>query len=203
MSKENTKSVPAPATAFKSVKEVESQAKTRMEKVITDLQHEMSNIRTGRASINLLDHVHVDYYGTSTPINQVGTLHVPEPFMITIQPWDNSQIAMIEKAIRNSDLGLNPGNDGKIIRVPIPQLTEERRKEFVKKLHHVAEEHRVSLRNIRRDANDAVKKLLKDKLVSEDEDRRAHEEIQKMIDSFMVKIDAASKGKEREILEIK
>ena len=203
MSKENVKPAPAPSTAFKSLKEVEAQAKTRMEKVMADLQHEMSNIRTGRASINLLDHVHVDFYGTSTPINQVGTLHVPEPFMITIQPWDTSQIAMIEKAIRNSDLGLNPGNDGKIIRVPIPQLTEERRKDFVKKLHHVAEEHRVSLRNIRRDANDSGKKLLKDKLVSEDEDRRAHEEIQKLIDGYMLKIDIASNAKEREILEIK
>ena len=203
MSKDNPKSEAAPSTAFKSVKEVETQAKTRMEKVITDLQHEMSNIRTGRASINLLDNVHVDFYGTSTPINQVGTLHVPEPFMITIQPWDTSQIAMIEKAIRNADMGLNPGNDGKIIRVPIPQLTEERRKDFVKKLHGVAEEHRVSLRNIRRDANDGVKKLLKDKLVSEDEERRAHDEIQKLIDGFMLKIDIASKGKEREILEIK
>ena len=203
MSKDNLKPAAAPATAFKSLKEVEAQAKTRMEKVLTDLQHEMLNIRTGRASINLLDNVHVDSYGTSTPINQVGTLHVPEPFMITIQPWDTSQIAMIEKAIRNSDLGLNPGNDGKIIRVPIPQLTAERRKDFVKKLHHVAEEHRVSLRNVRRDANEGSKKLLKDKLVSEDEDRRAHDEIQKLIDGYMLKIDIASKGKEREILEIK
>ena len=203
MTKDNSKSTAAPSTTLNSVKEVETQAKTRMEKVITDLQHETSNIRTGRASISLLDNVHVDYFGTSTPINQVGTLHVPEPFMITIQPWDTSQIAMIEKAIRNSDLGLNPGNDGKIIRVPIPQLTEERRKDFVKKLHHVAEEHRVSLRNIRRDANDAVKKLLKEKLVSEDEEHRSHEEIQKLIDGYMLKIDIASRGKEREILEIK
>ncbi len=203
MTKDNSKTAAAPSTTLNSVKEVETQAKTRMEKVITDLQHEMSNIRTGRASISLLDNVHVDYFGTSTPINQVGTLHVPEPFMITIQPWDTSHIAMIEKAIRNSDLGLNPGNDGKIIRVPIPQLTEERRKDFVKKLHHVAEEHRVSLRNIRRDANDAVKKLLKEKLVSEDEEHRSHEEIQKLIDGYMLKIDIASRGKEREILEIK
>ena len=203
MTKDNSKTAAAPSTTLNSVKEIETQAKTRMEKVITDLQHETSNIRTGRASISLLDNVHVDYFGTSTPINQVGTLHVPEPFMITIQPWDTSQIAMIEKAIRNSDLGLNPGNDGKIIRVPIPQLTEERRKDFVKKLHHVAEEHRVSLRNIRRDANDAVKKLLKEKLVSEDEEHRSHEEIQKLIDGYMLKIDIASRGKEREILEIK
>ena len=188
---------------LKTVKEVEAHAKSRMEKVITDLQHEMSNIRTGRANIGLFDHVHVDYYGVSTPLNQVGTLHVPEPFMITIQPWDASQIAMIERAIRNSDLGLNPGNDGKLIRVPIPQLTEERRKEFVKKLHIVAEEHRVSLRNVRRDSNDSVKKLLKEKLISEDDDRRAHEEIQKMVDAYMLKIDIASRIKEKEILEIK
>ncbi len=203
MSKENTKSAPAPTSTFKNVKEVETQAKSRMDKVISDLQHEVSSIRTGRASINLFEHVHVDYYGESTPLNQVGTLHVPEPFMVTIQPWDVSQIGMIEKAIRSSDLGLNPGNDGKIIRVPIPQLTEERRKEFVKKLHGVAEEHRVSLRNIRRDANESVKKLVKDKLISEDEDRRAHDEIQKLIDSYMIKIDLASRTKEKEILEIK
>src|SRR3954463_9178890 len=170
MSKENIKPAAPTSLTFKSVKEVEANAKNRMDKVLTDLQHEMANIRTGRASINLLDNVHVDYYGTSTPINQGGTPHVPEPFMITIQPWDTSQIAMIEKAIRNSDLGLNPGNDGKIIRVPIPQLTEERRKDIVKKLHHVVEEHRVSLRNVRRDSNENVKKLLKDKLISEDDD---------------------------------
>jgi ribosome recycling factor len=198
---------PAPSApsgiTFKSVKEVENNAKTRMDKVMTDLQHEMSNIRTGRASINLFDNIHVDYYGTPTPLNQVGTLHVPEPFMVTIQPWDASQIAMIEKAIRNSDLGLNPGNDGKLIRVPIPQLTEERRREFVKKLHHVAEEHRVSLRNVRRDANDAVKKLVKEKLISEDDERRALDEIQKVTDGFMTKIDSASRAKEKEIMDIK
>lgn len=188
---------------FKSVKEIENNAKGRMEKVLTDLQHEMSNIRTGRASVNLLDSVKIDYYGTPTPINQVGTLHVPEPFMITIQPWDTSQIAIIEKAIRNSDLGLNPGNDGKIIRVPIPQLTEERRKEFVKKLHHVAEEHRVSLRNVRRDANEQVKKLVKDKLISEDDDRRAHDEIQKLTDGYTQRLEAAVKAKDKDIMEVK
>jgi ribosome recycling factor len=188
---------------FKSVKEIENNAKGRMDKVITDLQNEMAHIRTGRASIGLLDSVKIDYYGTPTPINQVGTLHVPEPFMITIQPWDTSQIGLIEKAIRNSDLGLNPGNDGKIIRVPIPQLTEERRKEFVKKLHHVAEEHRVSLRNVRRDANEHVKKLLKDKLISEDDERRAHDEIQKLTDSYTQKLELAAKAKEKDIMEVK
>jgi ribosome recycling factor len=145
----------------------------------------------------------VDYFGTPTPVNQVGTLHVPEPFMITIQPWDSSLIGPIEKAIRNSELGLNPSNDGKLIRVPIPQLTEERRKEFVKKLHQIAEEHRVSMRNVRRDANEQVKKLLKDKAISEDEDRRAHDEIQKLVDSYIGKLDAAAKAKEKDILEVK
>ena len=135
--------------------------------------------------------------------HQIANLHVPEPSLITIQPWDISQIGAIEKAIRTSDLGLNPANDGKIIRVPIPPLTEERRKEIVKRLHHIAEEHRVALRNIRRDANESIKKLLKDKAISEDEDRRAHDDVQKMTDAHIQKIDAASKTKEKEILEIK
>jgi ribosome recycling factor len=196
---------PEPQTSgqFKSVKEIENNAKSRMDKVIADLQNEMAHIRTGRASVSLLDGVKIDFFGTPTPINQVGTLHVPEPFMITIQPWDTSQIGVIEKAIRNSDLGLNPGNDGKIIRVPIPQLTEERRKEFVKKLHHVAEEHRVGLRNIRRDANEHVKKLLKDKLISEDDDRRAHDEIQKLTDGYIQRLEQAAKTKEKDIMEVK
>jgi ribosome recycling factor len=174
-----------------------------MEKVLTDLQHEMSGIRTGRASVSIFDMLRVDYYGTPTPLNQLANLHVPEPSLITIQPWDISQIGAIEKAIRTSDLGLNPANDGKIIRVPIPPLTEERRKEIVKRLHHIAEEHRVALRNIRRDANEHIKKLLKDKAISEDEDRRAHDDVQKMTDAHIQKIDAASKTKEKEILEIK
>src|SRR3954469_2889911 len=195
------KEQPAATNQQKTVKDVENGARSRMEKVLTDLQHAMGAIRTGRASVNLLDSVKVDYFGTPTPVNQVGTLHVPEPFMITIQPWDSSMIGPIEKAIRTSDLGLNPGNDGKLIRVPIPQLTEERRKEFVKKLHHVAEDHRVSMRNARRDANEQVKKLVKDKLISEDEDRRAHEEIQKMTDAYIQKLDAAAKAKEKDILE--
>lgn len=193
----------ASTNQFKSVKDIDSAAKLRMDKVLLDLQHEMSNIRTGRASISLFDNVKIDYYGTATPINQVGTLHVPEPFMITIQPWDTSQIGLIEKAIRNSDLGLNPGNDGKIIRVPLPQLTEERRKDFVKKLHGVAEDHRVSLRNIRRDANDQLKKMLKDKAISEDDEKRALEEIQKLTDSYSQKLETAVKAKEKDILEVK
>lgn len=194
----------APTTqTFANIRNVENHAKTRMDKVLTDLQHEMAGIRTGRASVSIFDNLRVDYYGTPTPINQVANLHVPEPTLITIQPWDVSQIAAIEKAIRVSDLGLNPANDGKIIRVPIPALTEERRKEIVKRLHNIAEDHRVALRNIRRDANEHLKKLLKDKTISEDEERRALDEVQKMTDGHIQKIDQASKGKEKEILEIK
>ncbi len=190
-------------STFQNVKEVEAHAKGRMEKVLSGLQHDMASIRTGRASINLFDGVRVDYYGTPTPLSQVGTLHVPEPSMVTVQPWDATLINVIEKAIRSADLGLNPANDGKLIRIPIPPLTEERRKEFVKKLHHIAEDHRVSVRNIRRDANESLKKLLKDKLISEDDERRALDEVQKMTDGQMAKLDQAAKVKEKEILEIK
>lgn len=191
------------AIAFQSIKDVEANIKSRMEKAISDLQHEMASIRTGRASLGILDHIRVDSYGTPMPLNQLANLHVPEPNLITIAPWDVSQIGPIEKAIRVSDLGLNPSNDGKLIRLPIPPLTEERRKEMVKRLHGVAEHHRVSVRNIRRDGNEGVKKLLKDKKITEDEDKRAHDEIQKLTDSYMQKIDQASKTKEKEILEIR
>jgi ribosome recycling factor len=194
---------PPAAASFNSIKDVENHVRTRMEKAIGDLQHEMATIRTGRATLGLLDHIRVDYYGTPSPLNQVATLHVPEPSLITIQPWDVSQIGPIEKAIRVSDLGLNPSNDGKIIRLPIPPLTEERRKELVKRLHGVAEHHRVSVRNIRRDGNEAVKALLKDKKVTEDDDKRAHDEIQKLTNGYMEKIDQAARTKEKEILEIK
>jgi len=193
----------AGAQTFETLQQVEGHAKTRMEKVLGDLQHTMSTIRTGRASISLLEPVRVNYYGTPTPLNQVASLHVPEASLIVVQPWDMSQIGAIEKAIRGADLGLNPVNDGKLVRVPIPPLTEERRKELVKHLHSVAEEHRVALRNVRRDANEAVKKLLKDKTISEDDDRRAHDEIQKLTDTQMQKLDQAAKAKEKEILELK
>jgi ribosome recycling factor len=163
----------------------------------------MASIRTGRASLGILDHIRVDYYGSPTPLNQVANLHVPEPSLITIQPWDVSQIGPIERAIRVSDLGLNPSNDGKLIRLPIPPLTEERRKELVKRLHGVAEHHRVAVRNIRRDGNEAVKKLLKDKKITEDDEKKAHDEIQKLTDAYMEKIDFAAKSKEKEILEIR
>ena len=170
---------------------------------MSDLQHAMATIRTGRASISLLDNIRVDYYGTPTPLNQIGNLHVPEPTLITVQPWDVSQIGAIEKSIRASDLGLNPANDGKIVRIPIPPLTEERRKDLVKHLHTVAEDHRVAIRNIRRDSNEAVKKLLKDKKIAEDEERRGLDEIQKMTNTYMDKLDTAAKNKEKEIMEIK
>ena len=174
-----------------------------MEKVLADLQHEMANIRTGRASIGLLDSVRVDYFGTATPLNQVAQLHVPEPAMITVQPWDASLIGAIEKSIRNADLGVNPSNDGKTIRIPIPPLTEERRRDLAKKLSHLAEERRVGMRNARRDANEDLKKLLKDKLISEDDQRLALDSIQKLTDGQIGKIDAMSKAKEKEILELK
>ena len=184
-------------------KQVEANCKTRMEKSLVDLAHAMTSVRTGRANASMLDNVRVDYFGTPTPISQVGTISVPEAGMLTISPWDSTVIAAIERAIRSAELGFNPSNDGKLIRIPIPSLNEERRKELAKKLHGMAEDHRVSLRNIRRDANDQVKKLMKDKLVSEDEEKRSHEEIQKMIDAFTKKVDEAAKAKEKEIMEIR
>lgn len=190
------------SSTFTSLKDVEANAKSRMEKALGDLQHALSTIRTGRASVSVFDNVRVDYYGTPTPLNQLANLHVPEPTMITIQPWDVSQIGAIEKAILSADLGLNPANDGKIIRVPIPALTEERRKEIAKRLLGIAEDHRVSLRNIRRDANEHMKKLLKDKTISEDDERRGLDEVQKMTDGYVAKIDATAKAKEKEIMAI-
>jgi ribosome recycling factor len=194
---------PSGGSTFKNIKEVEANARARMEKVLADVQQEMAHIRTGRASIGLLDSVRVDYYGSPVPLNQVAQLHVPEPAMITVQPWDSSTIGAIEKAIRNSDLGLNPSNDGKIVRVPIPPLTQERRRDLAKKLSHIAEERRVGMRNIRRDANEHLKKMLKDKQISEDEERQALDAIQKLTDAEISKIDQAAKAKEKEILEFK
>jgi ribosome recycling factor len=186
-----------------TVAEIEASARQRMEKALTDLQHAMAAIRTGRASIHLLDNIRVDYYGTPTPLNQVANLHVPEPGMITVQPWDVSLLGLIEKVIRTSDLGINPANDGKIIRLPIPPLTEERRKELAKKIHGIAEEHRVAVRNIRRDSNEQIKKLSKEKKISEDDDRKGQDEMQKLTDAFMKRLDDAAKAKEKEVLDIK
>jgi ribosome recycling factor len=188
---------------FTTVKEVEAHAKQRMEKVLTDMQSDAASIRTGRASINLLDSIHVEAYGMRSPLSHVATLHVPEPALITVQPFDKSQIKAIETAIRQSDLGLNPSNDGNLIRLPIPPLNTERRKELVKKLLGLAEDHRVAIRNIRRDANDSVKKLLKDKAISEDDERRALEDNQKLTDGAIAKLDVIAKAKEKELMDIK
>lgn len=185
------------------IKETMSQTKTRMGKALEDFRHELATVRTGRASAALLDHIKVEYYGTPTPLNQVATLGVPEPSLLTVQPWDVSLIGLIDKAIRSSDLGLNPVNDGKTLRVPIPPLTEERRKELVKHLHRVLEDHRTAVRNIRRDANESLKKLLKDKKISEDDEKRGLEDIQKLTDEHMEKLESQGKGKEKEILEMR
>ena len=185
------------------VKETLAQAKTRMSKALEDFRHELATVRTGRASASLLEHIKVEYYGTPTPLNQVATLGVPEPSLLTVQPWDPSLLGVIDKAIRSSDLGLNPVNDGKILRVPIPPLTEERRKELVKHLHKVLENHRTAIRSIRRDSNEELKRLLKDKKISEDEDKRALDDVQKLTDEFIEKLDAQGTSKEKEILEMR
>ena len=182
--------------------EVLKEARKRMEKVEADLRAELGTLRTGRASVTLLDHVKVDYYGTPTPIREVGKLSVGDPTTLLVQAWDVSLLPHIEKAIRSSDLGLNPANDGKVIRVPIPALTDERRKEMVKHLHKVLEDHRTAVRNIRRDVNDSFKKLLKDKKMSEDEERKGLAEAQKLTDQFIARIDEMGKNKEKEILAV-
>ena len=185
-----------------NLKDITPEAKRRMEKAMEDLRVELAGIRTGRASVNLLEHVKVDYYGTPTPVNQVATLSVADAGMLIVQPWDVTQLPVIEKAIRAADLGLNPMNDGKVVRVPVPPLNEERRRDMVKHLHKAAEDHRVAVRNIRRDANEHVKRLVKDKKISEDEDRKAHEEVQKLTDDFIKKIDELSKSKEVEVMKV-
>ena len=182
------------------ISEVLGETKGRMKKTIEDLTRELSLIRTGRASVHVLDQVTVDYYGSPTPVNQVATLHAPEPSLITIQPWDVSQIGQIERAIMTADLGLNPNNDGKIIRVPIPPLTEERRKALARQVGKIAEEHRTAVRQIRRDANEQLKTLQKEKEISEDEEYRSIEEVQKITNDFVTQIDSLSKAKETEIL---
>jgi len=173
-----------------------------MRSTVDTLLRELGTMRTGRASVAMLDNVRVDYYGTLTPLNQVGNLAVPDPTLITLQPWDPSLLPAIEKAIRTSDLDLNPQNDGKIIRIPIPSLTEERRKNLVKVAHKHAEEARVAVRNVRRDANEHLKKLLKDHDVSEDDEKHALAEVQKLTDQHIEEIGAALKKKEAEIMEV-
>jgi ribosome recycling factor len=185
------------------IKETLARARANMGKSVEEFQHELATVRTGRASTSLLDHLKVDYFGTPTPLNQVSTLSVPDPTLITIQPWDPGLLGAIEKAIRASDLGLNPMNDGKIVRVPIPPLTEERRKDLVKHVHGILEKHRLTVRNLRREANEELKKILKEKSISEDDERRGLEETQKLTDEFIGKLEGLEKSKEREILEMK
>ena len=180
-----------------------SQAKIRMEKAVEDFRKELSGVRTGRANVSLLDHVRVDYHGTSMPINQLGTLSVPDATMIMISPWDTSAVPMIDKAIRTTDLGLNPTNDGKVVRVPIPPLTEDRRRDLVKHIHKVLENHRTAVRNIRRDIKEAVEKLEKDKKMSEDDRKRTLDELEKLTHSETKKIEDLSASKEKEVMEIK
>lgn len=183
-------------------KEIMTQMKARMDKSVEDFKHALTSIRTGRANVGLIDHIKVEYYGTPTPLHQLSALAVADPTLITVQPWDVSQLGAIEKAIRTADLGLNPVNDGKIIRVPIPSLTEERRKEIVKHLHKVLEDHRTAVRNIRRDENERVKKALKDKTLSEDDEKKTLEEIQKLTNQYIEKLDNLAKNKEKEIMEV-
>jgi len=174
----------------------------RMETVIDDFQRKLATVRTGRAAVSLLDSVMVDYYGTMTPLNQMASVHAPEPAMLTVQPWDQTQVATIEKAVRAADLGLNPSNDGKLVRIPIPPLTEERRKQLVKQVHEIAEDHRTAVRNIRRDSNERLKKMLKDKQISEDNERDGLEEVQKLTNNYIGKIDELTKSKETELTNV-
>lgn len=190
-------------TTIANSKDALAQARARMEKAVEDFRRELSSVRTGRANVTLLDHVRVDYHGTPMPLNQLGTLTVPDPMMIVISPWDPSAVPLIDKAIRSTDLGLNPTNDGKVVRVPIPSLTQDRRKDMVKHLHKVLENHRTAVRNIRRDIKESVEQLEKEKKISEDELKRATEELDKVTHSETKKIEDLLAAKEREVLELK
>jgi len=182
--------------------EMIKKTRSRMEKVVQGFQGNLSSLRTGRAAVSLLDQIVVDYYGTPTPINQVGTLAAPDPTLLTIQPWDVTLLVVIEKAILTSDLGLNPSNDGKIIRIPIPPLTEERRKQLARNVGKILEEHRTSLRNIRRDENEEIKRMFKEKQFSEDDERKLLEEIQKLTDQFVTTVEELANKKREEILTV-
>src|SRR5499427_2971733 len=185
-----------------AIKDEVAQVRKRMEKAIDDIRKELATIRTGRASISILDNIQVDYYGVPTPINQVAQLATPEATLVTVQPYDVSLVGPIEKSIRASDLGLNPSNDGRLIRIPIPALTEERRKQLAKHVHKVLEDHRTAVRNIRRDINDHLKKMLKDKAISEDDEKKTLEEIQKLTDDYVKKLEEVAKNKETEIMKV-
>jgi ribosome recycling factor len=185
-----------------ALKEIYQQLKSRMDKAVEDLRTNLAAARTGRASVNMIDTVKVACYGSEMPLNQLSQVHAPEAQMLTVQPFDPCIMGDIEKAIRAAGLGLNPQNDGKIIRIPIPPLTEDRRKDMVKHLHKILEDHRTAVRNVRRDGNDAIKKALKDKKVSEDEERRALDEIQKLTDDEIKKMEELSKNKEKELMTV-
>ncbi len=178
------------------------QLQARMEKTIQALRSELATIRTGRANAALLDHVRVEYYGSMVPLNQVGNISVPEPRMLVVAPWEKSLLGAIEKAIQSSDLGINPSNDGEVVRIVMPELTEERRKELVKQVRAVGEKAKISIRNIRRDANDAVKKQARDEGLSEDESKRLQEAIQKTTDKFIAEVDSIVEHKEKDILTV-
>jgi ribosome recycling factor len=184
------------------LKDAFAQVRARMDKAVEDFRTELAGLRTGRANVHMLDTVHVDAYGSQMALSQVATVHAAEAQLITVQPWDPSLLNAVEKAIRSADLGLNPMNDGKIIRVPVPSLTEERRKEMVKHLHKVLEEHRTAIRNVRRDGVDMVKKATKDKKITEDDERRALEEVQKLTDDEIKKMEEMAKTKEKEIMQV-
>ena len=173
-----------------------------MDAVVEDFKRKLSNVRTGRATVGLLDTVMVDYYGTPTPLSQMASVAVPEPQMLTIQPWDISQVTAVEKAIIAANLGMNPSNDGKVIRLPVPALNEERRKQLAKQVHEIAEEHRIAVRNVRHASNDLLKKMLKDKLISEDDERTGLDEVQKLTNTFVGKIDELAKHKEQDIMSV-
>jgi ribosome recycling factor len=185
-----------------ALKDSSAQLRARMDKAVQDFQTNLGSIRTGRASVHMLDQVKVEYYGTPTLLNQVAQLTAPDPNMIVIQPWETSLIGEIEKALRTSDLGFNPNNDGKLVRVPVPPMTEERRREVVKHLHRVLEDHRTAVRNVRRDGNELIKKASKDKKISEDEEKRSLDEIQKMTDEEIRKMEEMAKKKEVEIMQV-
>jgi ribosome recycling factor len=185
-----------------ALKDTQLQLKSRMEKAVDDFRANLASTRTGRASVHMLDQVKVSYYGSDTPLNQVAQVTAPDANLILIQPWDPSIVADIEKALRASDLGFNPQNDGKIIRIPIPPMTEERRREVVKHLNKTLEDHKTAVRNIRRDGNDLIKKSAKDKKISEDEEKRSLDEIQKLTDDEIRRMEEMCRNKEREVLQI-
>lgn len=185
-----------------SASTVTNETKPKMEAVVEDFKRKLGNVRTGRATVGLLDSVMVDYYGTPTPLNQMASVAVPEPQLLTVQPWDISQVSAVEKALIAANLGMNPSNDGKIIRLPVPALNEERRKQLAKQVHEIAEEHRIAVRNIRHAANDTLKKMLKDKTVSEDEERGGLDDVQKLTNTYIAKIDELSKHKEQDIMSV-